>query len=186
MCNDTKIRNEVSHLQQTFQTNGYPPWIVHKVLHKHRPSLVPEMDEKEKPNILTLHYIKEFSEKIECVVRPLNIRAVFKTQTTIRQKVVRVKGRPSKEETKGVIYEVPCECGAVYIGETGRNLHTRLQGNKHAVVNGDIKNGITKHTVENDHQILWEEAQVIKNEPHLTKRKVKESLLIRTAILCSR
>ena len=36
-----------------------------------------------------------------------------------------------------------------------------------------------KHVMENDHQILWKEARVIKNEPHLTKRKVKESLLIR-------
>ena len=89
---------------------------------------------------------------------------MFKTQTTIRHKVVRVKGRPSKEEIKGVIYVVLCECGAVYIGETGRNPHTRLQEYKRAVVNGDIKNGIANHTIENHHQILCEEARVTKNE----------------------
>ena len=70
-------------------------------------------------------------------------------------------------------------CCVYCIGEPGQNLYTRLQEHKRAVVNGDIKNGITKHTMEKDHQILREEARVIKNEPHLTKRKVKESLLIR-------
>ena len=48
------------------------------------------------------------------------------------------------------------------LGETGRNPHTRLQEHKRAIVNGDIKNGIAKHTMENvDHQIPWVEARVI-------------------------
>ena len=33
--------------------------------------------------------------------------------------------------------------------------------------------------MEIEHEIQWEEAQVIASEPHLTKRKVKESVLIR-------
>ena len=56
---------------------------------------------------------------------------------------MRVKGKPNKEETKGIIYKVPCECGAVYIDKTGHNLHRRLQEHKHAVINRDTKNGIT-------------------------------------------
>ena len=67
--------------------------------------------------------------------------------------VVRVKGKPSKEEVKGVIYKVPCECGAVYIGETGHNLRTRLQGHKRVVINGDTEIGIATHVRENDHKI---------------------------------
>ena len=29
-CNDTEVRDEISHLQQTFEANGYPPRIVHR------------------------------------------------------------------------------------------------------------------------------------------------------------
>ena len=65
------------------------------------------------------------------------------------------------------------------VGETGRNLHTRLQEHKCAVANGDSKNGIAIHVMENDHKIQLEQAQVITNEPHLTKRKVKKSLQIK-------
>ena len=76
---------------------------------------------------------------------------------------------------KGVVYKVPCECDAVYTGETGRNLHTRLQQHKLAVINGYSKNGIATHVMDNNHKIQLEEAQVIASELHLTKRKVKES-----------
>ena len=88
---------------------------------------------------------------------------------------MRVKGKPDKEEIKGVIYKVPCESCAVYIGKTGCNLHIRLQEHKCAVVNGDSKNGIATHVMKNDHKIQWEEAQVVASEQQFTKRKVKES-----------
>ena len=88
-----------------------------------------------------------------------------------------MKGKPSKEEVKGVVYKVPFECGAGYIGETGHNLHTRLQEHRRAVANGDTKNHIAIHVMENNHVIQWKDVQVIASEPHLIIRKVKESLL---------
>ena len=65
------------------------------------------------------------------------------------------------------------------IGEIGRNLCIRLQEHKHAVINGDSKNGIATHVMEDDHRIQWEEAQVVASEPQLTRRKIKEFLHIR-------
>ena len=82
---------------------------------------------------------------------------------------------PNKGEINGVIYKVPCESDAVYIGETGCNLHTRLQEHKWAVIIRDTNNGIATHVMENNHEIQWEEAQVIASEPWLTKIYVKES-----------
>ena len=66
---------------------------------------------------------------------------------------MRVKGKPDKEEMKGVIHKVPRECGAVYICEIGRNLHIRLPEPKRVVVNEGSKNGIATHVMENDHKI---------------------------------
>ena len=31
---------------------------------------------------------------------------------------------PAKQD--GVVYKIPCECGKVYIGETGRSMHERI------------------------------------------------------------
>ena len=66
-----------------------------------------------------------------------NIKAVFQTQSTIRQRVMKVKGRPKKDEIKGVVHSIPCECGAMYIGETGRNLHAQVKEHERAVCRRD-------------------------------------------------
>ena len=79
----------------------------------------------------------------------------------------------------GVIYSIPCECGAVYIGETGRTLKIRVTEHKRAVLNQNSNNGIAVHVMKTHHNIQWEEARVVTKEPYLIKRKVKEGLLIR-------
>ena len=95
------------------------------------------------------------------------------TQTTIKKRLMKVKGKTPQEDVKGVIYSIPCECGALYIGETGRTLKIRLTEHQRAVRIRNSNNGIAVHAMETHHKIKWEEARVILKEPHLTRRKVK-------------
>ena len=90
--------------------------------------------------------------------------------------------KPKKDKIKGVVYSIPCECGATYTGETGRNLHTRVQEHERAVCKGDANNGIVVHVIKMNHTIQWEKARTIATESLLIKRKVKESLLIRRTL----
>ena len=48
-----------------------------------------------------------------------------------------------KEESffqKPGVYRIPCECGLVYIGETGRNLSLRLKEHKTNCEKAELKN----------------------------------------------
>ena len=46
---------------------------------------------------------------------------------------------------KEVVYTVPCKgCLSIYVGETKRNLKTRITENMYAVRTGDQKNGIAE------------------------------------------
>ena len=63
---------------------------------------------------------------------------------------------------KGVVYSIPCECGSLYIGETGRTLKKRLIEHKRSVRNGDTNNGIAVHVRETEHSVQWEQAAVIR------------------------
>ena len=98
----------------------------------------------------------------------------------LRQQLMTVKGKLDKHDVKGIVYSIPCECGSLYIGETGRTLKTRLMEHKRSVCNRDTNNGITVHVIETDHSVQWEQAAVIKTEEFITKRKVQEALTIRT------
>ena len=45
------------------------------------------------------------------------------TTCTLRNILTHVKKRKQPEEKLGVIYQIPYECGAVYIGETWRVIN---------------------------------------------------------------
>ena len=53
-----------------------------------------------------------------------------------------VKTKQNPDKVKGGIYSIPCDCGKVYIGETGRPLKDRLGEHKRSVTNGESYSGI--------------------------------------------
>ena len=92
---------------------------------------------------------------------------------------MKVKTKTPEDLKKGVIYEVPCtDCTKVYIGETGRNLRTRLKEYKYAVKRNDDRNGIAVHAQRSGHRVDWEAARVRDMEDHTAKRKVLEAIAI--------
>ena len=46
-----------------------------------------------------------------------------------------------------------CDCQASYIGETDRNLSTRLTEHKRATRNGDVNNHIAAHHLQTKHHL---------------------------------
>ena len=119
------------------------------------------------------------SKKTEQAVSPLNIKAVFQMQSTIRQRVTKVKGRLKKDELKGMMYSIPYEGGAIFVRKAGQYRHTKLQQHKRAACKGDTNNGIAEHAIKTSHSIQWKKVQTITTKSLLTKWKVKKSLLIR-------
>ena len=61
------------------------------------------------------------------------------------------------ESQKPGVYRIPCECGLVYIGETGRNLSVRLKEHKTNCEKAEQdKSAVAKHTWTYDQkQPFW-------------------------------
>ena len=174
---EEEIRNqEFVRLEDVFSANGYPVSRVQAVLHtRTRPE---EKKNDEESRTLVLPYIQGLSERITKVCQKVNIRTAFKSQTTLRNTLTHVKGILPPEERRGVIYSIPCECGAVYIGETCRTIKQRLEEHKRAVRIGDPSNAIALHTNSNLHSIQWGESKVIEQELNWKRRRVKEAIHI--------
>ena len=77
----------------------------------------------------TIPYVRSTSETIARILRPYNIQVAHK---------------PIFSPT--------------YIGDTGRNLTTRLTEYKRATKKGDLNNNIAKHHLKTNHAIDWESA----------------------------
>ena len=105
----------------------------------------------------TLPYIRGTSETITRILQSYNIRVAHKSITTLRRLLTNVKDKP--EDRQGAVYKIKCcDCQASYIGETGRNLSTRLTEHNRAARNGDINNHIAEHHLHTKHQIDWDYA----------------------------
>ena len=77
--------------------------------------------------------------------------------------------------TKNCVYSIPCSCGKVYKGETGRPLKVRLDEHGKAVVRGEIeKSGMADHIwkEKGNNLPLWDEVEIIDRAEHW--RRLKE------------
>ena len=73
------------------------------------------------------------------------------------------------------MYCVTCkECDAVYVGETLWNLTVRMQEHKRHARGGEVqRSAVAEHAVVEDHQIDWEDANVLDTAQAWDRRKYK-------------
>ncbi len=76
------------------------------------------------------------SERIRKILWDYGIRTSFKTKTTLSSLLTKVKYPTSNENKVGAVYQILCECGDFYIGESGRALGIRIKEHKSACEHG--------------------------------------------------
>ena len=113
--------------------------------------------------------------------RDFSIRTVFKSGPTLRSLLTKVKDPLPTTKQSNVVYEVPCTCGKVYIGETKRWLEKRLKEHKDACTRClTDKSAIAEHAWANDHPINWAKTKILHRANRTIELVMKEALSIRT------
>jgi predicted GIY-YIG superfamily endonuclease len=77
-----------------------------------------------------------------------------------------VKFKPKQEKIdKAIVYAIPCECGKFYVGETGRDLKTRIKEHQNSATkdNPDLSK-LTEHPHKYDHRFIFNDTRVIARE----------------------
>ena len=74
-----------------------------------------------------LPYVQGVSEPLRRCLDQQGFRTVFKSDTTLRSQLVRPKDIVDPAKQDGVAFRIPCDCGKVYIGETGRSMQERIK-----------------------------------------------------------
>ena len=112
----------------------------------------------------TIPYIGGTSETTARILRPYNIRVAHKPMFTLRRLLTNIKDKDEPEDRPEAVYKIKCsDCQATYIGETDRNLTTRLNKHKRAAKRGDLNNNIVEHNLKVSHTIDWDSATCVTN-----------------------
>ena len=121
-------------------------------------------------------YVSGVSERIRKVCEKYNFKVVFKSGPTFRSLLTKVKDPLPKEKLAGVVYQIPCQCGKVYVRETQRRLEMRVKEHRDACNKGDA--AIAEHQWDQQHQVNWEGTRVLDRASRPVQLRVKEALYI--------
>ena len=119
------ISEEKKHLSSVLVSNDYPSSFVRKLAKTTRATANKEPAQEFKSTAI-LPYIKGVSAVLRRGLQHQGIRTVFKSDTTLRSHSVRPTDAVEPSKQDGIVYKISCECGKMYIGETGRSMRERL------------------------------------------------------------
>jgi len=127
-----RLTDEIKHLNTVFKNKNTTDFIARNTCV--RPN---DSSNNSYITIATIPYIRGTSETIARILRLYNIRVAHKPIFTSRRLVTSVKDKDEPEDRPGAVYKTKCsDYQATYIGETGRNLTTRLNVRKQATKKG--------------------------------------------------
>ena len=103
-------------MRSVLKMNGYPKRFIDKAMETRQ-----HVREKTKyqPSV-SLPYIGSVSHKIERILKEVGIQLYHSSENKLFRSLCTHKDKVN-EFQKSSVYRIPCECGLVYIGETGRN-----------------------------------------------------------------
>ena len=94
--------------------------------------------------------------------------------------MIKPKKDPVNKENKcGVVYKIDCDCNKSYIGETKRNVKTRLKEHKDDIrLHNDTV--VSRHIAENPtHNMDFDNFHILDLESNHSKRRISEMLQIK-------
>ena len=89
-------------------------------------------DSSKHETMVVIPYVRGLSEELRRICGDYSIRVVFRSGPTLRSELMRVKDRIPVGKKSSVVYQIPCSCGMVYIGETVRRLESRVKEHQDA------------------------------------------------------
>ena len=124
-----------------------------------------------------LPYVQNITDRVSKLLKKHNIYTIFTPGPKVRDLI-----RPVKDQLglrREGVYEVPCGCGQVYIGETGRSVATRLTEHIRAIrLNQPSKSAIAEHSCDCRQAILFDETRLLASYRHFNCRKIREAIEI--------
>jgi hypothetical protein len=77
------------------------------------------------------------------------------------------------------VYRIPCECGKVYIEQTGRSVDIRIKEHqRHIRLDHPDKSAVAEHSIDQGHPIQFHDASILATKSRYMDRIVREAIEI--------
>ena len=188
------ICEEVEHIKTMLSRNGYPKYFLDKCVReffnrKFKPKQTTTSQDRRnlqsKRILIRLPFLGAVSEQVR---NELNSFLRKRTDGRVKLSVIdttskignnfHLKDRQPLVRRSGVVYKVRCSCNMCYIGQTRRNLETRLR--EHSTSEASE---VCRHLLENPgHRIDFARPEILGNANDTARLLILESLFIQEQI----
>ena len=173
--NPVNAQQETTNVRSVLQLNGFPlrlSFPVSKTKH--------HFTTNDLQHFTTIPYLQGTSEKIRRILNEAGLKVSFTLVKTIGNFLTVPKDPIQEHEKSQLVYKIPCaDCEFVYIGQTKRDLKSRIAEHKRAVKNQEPeKSALCEHLMLFDHCINWNQAVVLKYVDRFYRRLTSESWYI--------
>jgi len=128
---------------------------------------------------LVVPFAKNISFGIKRMIKNcVNVR--FSIPKKLDSLIKKGKDKLELKQNTGVVYRLDCEnCEQVYIGQTKRNIETRIKEHKNNIKNASRNYSVvTNHRLTMDHEFKWD-VGILHKERNRRKREIAEMFFIK-------
>jgi len=170
--------------------NAYPLELIFKKIN-HRIKDIVKINQSHKiernanesqRKLIVLPYIKNISEKINLSIDKSKYLIGYRILNKLTAFIKRHKDRNKFELNNNVVYKISCNnCNASYVGQTKRQLKTRINEHMKNIALDESKHSvITKHILDKNHTFNWQNTKILDFESNYFKRLISEMIHIKT------
>lgn len=125
---------------------------------------------------VAIPYIPEVFHKLKRTLNEVGIKAVGKAAKPLSCLSTQLKDKIPKQFLSNVCYELTCDCGKNYIGQTKQFILDRV---KQHIKGGNQQSAMSAHLKDDNCSLSFDNVRILCQEQNRKVREVKEAILIK-------
>lgn len=186
--NKNNFSKELHTIKQIAVNNGYTTLLIDNILRQKLRKRTRKLlycnppENSHNKNYVSLNYIPKVSEQIRNKIKKFDLKVIEVNSNKLSNFIVNNKNKRDPFSNSGV-YQICCaNCDAIYIGQSGRAIKTRIQEHKKCISKKQKSTGFSDHCISNNHTIDENNIKILHKEPKGRKLNFLENLEIKKAL----
>ena len=173
LCSPEYFDNEIDYIYTVGFHNNFQKCDIDHCYTLAKKTYFSVKEKKKLGNFLSLPFHPCFID-ISYPLKLLGINVSFSFPNTIGNSLIR--NSPIYKE--GIVYKIPCTCGKIYVGQTGKSLEKRLSQHRYNVNRDDASSALNLHTRTCHQPIRWGGSKEIYKRSDYIDRNIIETVCI--------